>query len=172
MKGLKLLLIITLAILLVPFTTLAKDNKEVNVYFFRGEGCSHCAEAEEFFKSIEAEYGKYFEIVDYETWYDKDNQELMERVAKFRDEEAGGVPYIIIGDESWNGYSSDYSDAIKKKIKEVYNQNPKSRYDVMKYVKGKTPKKDNSSDIMALILIILVVGGVVTGIYFIRKNTK
>ena len=33
--------------------TTGDDSKEVNVYFFRGQGCSHCAEAEEWFKSIE-----------------------------------------------------------------------------------------------------------------------
>ena len=171
MKGFKLLLIILSAILLVPLTTIAKDNQKVNVYFFRGKGCPHCEEAEEFFKSIEGEYGQYFNLVDYETWYDQDNAELMQKVAKVRGEDAGGVPYIIIGDQSWNGYANDYDDAIKNKIKELYDQDPKSRYDVMKYVDSKK-SNDKSSDVLSLILIILVIGGIGTGVYFIRKNTK
>ncbi|MBQ2639470.1 MAG: hypothetical protein IJF92_01760 [Bacilli bacterium] len=172
MKGLKILLVITLSILLVPITAFAKDNKKVNVYFFRGKGCPHCEEAEQFFKSIEAEYGKYYTIVDYETWYNEDNAELMQKVAKERNEEATGVPYIIIGDESWNGYDTSYDDAIKAKIKKVYDQDPKTRYDVMKYVDSSKAKKDSSSDVIALILIILVAGGIGTGIYFVRKNAK
>ena len=147
-------------------------TNEVNVYFFRGQGCPHCEEAEEFFDSIKDEYGKYFTIVDYETWNDEDNADLMQRVAKARDEEASGVPYIIIGDQSWNGYTSDYDKEIKDKIKEVYDQDVKDRYDIMKYVKAnKKAKKDYSNDILSLILIVLVAGGVCTGIYFARKKT-
>ena len=77
------LLVILMMILVAPFAVFAeeegdkKDTKEVNIYFFRGQGCSHCAEAEEWFKSIEEELGDRFEIVDYETWYNEDNAELM-----------------------------------------------------------------------------------------------
>ena len=125
-----------------------------------------------FGNSHQFEYGKYFTIVDYETWNDEDNADLMQRVAEARGEEASGVPYIIIGDQSWNGYSSDYDDAIKSKIKEVYEQDVKDRYDIMKYVKAKKKaKKDYSNDILSLILIVLVAGGVCTGIYFARKKT-
>ena len=172
MKKLSLIFVLVLGVLLIPSNVFAKDEK-VNVYFFRGEGCPHCEEAEEFFDSIKDEYGKYFTIVDYETWNDEDNADLMQRVAKARDEEASGVPYIIIGDQSWNGYTSDYDKEIKDKIKEVYDQDVKDRYDIMKYVKAnKKAKKDYSNDILSLILIVLVAGGVCTGIYFARKNTK
>ena len=96
--------------------TTGDDSKEVNVYFFRGQGCSHCAEAEEWFKSIEEEYGSYFKVVDYETWYNEDNAKLMQEVADARGEKAEGVPYIIIGDRVFNGYSEQYDDDIKAKI--------------------------------------------------------
>ena len=180
MKKIKLLMVLVLGILLIPSTVLAdeevtssnEDSKKVNIYFFRGEGCPHCEEAEEFFESIQEEYGEYFTVVDYETWYDKDNAELMKKVAEARDEEANGVPYIIIGNKSWNGYSSDYDDAIKEKIKEVYEQDPSDRYDIMKYVdKNAKPEKDYSSDVVALIIIILATAGIGTGIYFARKKT-
>ena len=179
MKKLSLVFVLLLGLLLIPSSVSAEDNDKVNVYFFRGEGCPHCEEAEEFFDSIKDEYGKYFTIVDYETWYNEDNAELMEKVAKARDEEASGVPYIIIGDQAWNGYASDYDDAIKKQIKKVYEQDTDSRYDIMKYVEAnkKAPKtsskedKDYSNDILSLILIVVVAGGVCTGIYFARKKT-
>ena len=170
MKKISLLLIV-LAILLVPFTTVAK-SKKVNVYFFRGEGCSHCAEAEEFFKSIEAEYGKYYKLVDYEVWHNQDNASLMEQVAEARGDEAGGVPYIIIGDKSWNGYASDYADSIKKKIKDVYNQKPKDRYDVMDHIKDGKGNKNYFMDIIISVLVVAVVAGAITGLYFIRRFTK
>ena len=44
-----------------------KEVEEVNIYFFRGDGCSYCAKAEDWFEEIEKDYGKKFNVVDYET---------------------------------------------------------------------------------------------------------
>ena len=63
MKKFKILLMTLFVLLAMPFTVFAEeeastsseeDNK-VKIYFFRGEGCPHCAEAEEFFDSIKDE---------------------------------------------------------------------------------------------------------------------
>ena len=94
------------------------DGKAI-IYFFRGEGCPHCVEAEAWFESIKEEYGKYFIIKDYETWYNEENAELMKKVAKARGEEANGVPYIIIGDKSWMGFTQSYTDEMLKEIGKV-----------------------------------------------------
>ena len=189
MKKLGFLLIILAAFLLLPMTVFAEgeetteevvaeettDSNEVNLYFFRGEGCSHCAEAEAWFESIEEEYGSYFKIVDYETWYDEENSNLMQQVAEARGETAEGVPYIIIDDKSWNGFADEYKDEILEQIKTVYAQNVEDRYDIMKYLEtGNTNKKadeeSSSSDVLALILILLVSGGLVFGVYKARQN--
>ena len=187
MKRLKYLVIL-LAILFVPFAVFAEDeqvttsgeeqattteeSKEVNLYFFRGEGCSHCAEAEEWFQSIEAEYGSFFKIVDYETWYNEENAALMEKVAEARGEEASGVPYIIIGDKSWNGFDTDYTEEMLDQIKLEFAKDVSERYDIMKYVEsGTTPKKE-SNDAVILLVILLVCGGLGFGIYQARKNAK
>ena len=185
MKKFKYVLLILLAILILPFgvfaegeeetTEAAEDNKEVIIYFFRGEGCSHCAETEEWFKSIEEEYGSKYEIKDYETWYNEDNANLMTKVAKVRGEEetATGVPYIIIGDKSWIGFTEEYKDQIIEKINEMYDKPVSERYDVMTFVNNandEDKEKSSSSDVLALIIIILVAGGTGAGIYFARKQ--
>lgn len=189
MKKLKYLVILLIAILIIPFGVFAEgeeetnteenteekteEKKEVPLYFFRGEGCSHCAEAEEWFKSIEEEYGSYFEIKDYETWYNEENQALMERVAEARGESADGVPYIIIGDKSWNGFAEDYKEEIISEIKNVYEQNESDRYDIMKYLPDADEKdkdKSGSSDFVALFFILLVTGGIGFLVYKTREN--
>ena len=157
--------------------TTGDDSKEVNVYFFRGQGCSHCAEAEEWFKSIEEEYGSYFKVVDYETWYNEDNAKLMQEVADARGEKAEGVPYIIIGDQSWNGFSQSYAEDMINQIKTVYAQDVSERYDIMTYLPyikdgKKTDDSKDSNDALALILIILVTGGIGFGVYQARKKTN
>lgn len=187
MKKFKYLLLIFLAILVLPFTVFAEgeeesetveennQNNEVIIYFFRGEGCSHCAEAEEWFESIEEEYGSKFEIKDYETWYNEENADLMKEVAKVRGEEdsATGVPYIIIGDKSWIGFTEEYKQQILDKVNEMYEKDTPDRYDVMSFVNSarKKEKKDgSSSDVVALIIIILVAACSVGGILFARKQ--
>ena len=186
MKKFKFLFVLLLAVIMIPFTVFAEgeeevseESKEVPLYFFRGEGCPHCQEAEEWFASIEEELGSYFKIVDYETWYNSDNADLMSKVEKARGEEAGGVPYIIIGDKSWIGFADDYKEEIKAQIKAVYDQEVDARYDIMKYVEaGKTTKKKEDTkkgvggDVIALIVIIIVCAGIGFGINFARKNTN
>lgn len=198
MKKLRLLLILFAAVLLLPMTVLAEgeevvaenpeateetttetDSKEVPIYFFRGEGCPHCEEAEQWFQSIEAEYGSYFNIVDYETWYNEDNAKLMQQVAEARGEEAEGVPYIIVGDKSWSGFTESYEQEILDQITSVYAQDVNARYDIMKYLdnpsasKKDTDKKDSgSSDALVLVLIILIAGGIGFGVNKARTTVK
>lgn len=170
MKKLKFLLLVVFTFLfVVPIGVNAKGK--INIYLFRGEGCPHCQEAEEFFDNIKSEYGKYYNLVDYETWYDTDNADLMKKVAKKLDEEVSGVPYIIIGKKTWNGYAESYNDEIKNTIKKEYNSS--KRYDVIKDVTGKTEKEDNiGSDIIALLILVLVIGGITFGIIIARKKSS
>ena len=191
MKYIKYLVVLLAIFLVLPFgvfaedennttseseTTVSNDDKKVNLYLFRGEGCPHCAEAEEWFDSIKGKYGDYFKVVDYEVWNDEDNAKLMEKVAKLRNEDVSGVPYIIIGDKSWNGFDESYEDEMIKHIKSVYSQAVSKRYDIMNYVNDSSSnsktKKSSSSDVLALIIILIVAGGAGYGIYYARKSTS
>ena len=175
MKKLKYLVILLIAALIIPFTVHAEgeESKEVKVYFFRGEGCSHCAEAEAWFQSIEEEYGSYFQIIDYETWYNRENSKLMQRVAKARGEKAEGVPYIIIGNQSWNGFTESYGSEMIERIKSEFEKDVKDRYDIIKLLPEMEKEKDSTgSDILALVIILVVFGGICFGVYKARKKTK
>ena len=179
MKKLKYLIILLIAALIIPFTVYAEgeentESKEVNVYLFRGEGCPHCQEAEEWFKSIEEEYGSYFKVVDYETWYNSENAELMQKVASARNEEVGGVPYIIIGNQSWNGFTESYESEMIEKIKSEFETNVEDRYDIIKLLPEISKEKEPStaSDVLALLVILLVFGGICFGVAKARKKTK
>lgn len=191
MKKIGLLFIVLAAFLILPFSVFAEDeevdssneteevtatkeeSKEVKVYFFRGEGCPHCQEAEEWFKSIEEEYGSYFEVVDYETWNNTDNAELMQKVADKRGEKAEGVPYIIIGNKSWNGFTESYEEEMIDQIKSVYAEDVSDRYDIMEYIdSNKKEKEEKSNDVLSLILILAIIGGVGFGIYKLRESSK
>ena len=203
MKKFKIFLAIIACLLIVRFTVFAEgdtdsasnneDSKKVKLYFFHGDGCPHCAEAEEFFDSIKDEYGDKFEVVAYEVWYDTDNNELLQKIGEARDEKISGVPYILIGDKSWSGYASSLDDEIIDAIKSEYDKDVADRYDIMNYVdssKG-NPKAlgDNSSngsnnsnnsttvkdekksnDALAIVIMLVVAAGIGYGVVVARKK--
>ena len=180
MKKLGYFLFLVAMLVILPLTVFADgetettDNK-VKVYFFRGEGCPHCAEAEEWFESIQDEYGEKITIVDYETWYNEDNSALMTKVATVRgeSEQATGVPYIIVGDKSWVGFSeATMADEIKAQIDTVYAQDVDSRYDIMELVSLPVEKESHASDVIALIIILVVVGGICYIVYKARNTVN
>lgn len=186
MKSLKYFVLLLVAVMLFPVVAFAEgeevttaadesDNRAI-VYFFHGDGCPHCAEAEEWFESIQEEYGSKFRIQAYEVWNDTDNAALMDKVAKFRNDEATGVPYIICGDKSWIGFDENQmASEIKAQIDAVFATPVKERYDVISLVgSGAKTTDDNKggNDVLALVIILLVVGGVCFGVYKARESTN
>ena len=111
-----------LVLVFMPMTVRAAEKEKVNVYIFYGDGCPHCHRAFEFFKSIDEEYGKYYKLVKFETWYSSSNNKMLIEVAEKMgsDLEKLGVPYIVIGDKVFEGYTEEYDEEIKKTIKETY----------------------------------------------------
>ncbi len=122
MKKCSLLLIVltVFAVLFLPNQVQAKEK--VKVYLFRSSTCSVCKSAVAFFEELssDSEYGSMFEIVDFEVSTTK-NSELMQKAADIMgDGNVTGVPYIVIGDRSFGGYTSSWDDDIKAEIKETY----------------------------------------------------
>ena len=171
MKKLSTLLVLAMA-LFIPFMTnvSAEKNEKINVYLFRGEGCPHCAEAEEFFDELkeDEEYGKYYTLVDYEVWYDEDNSKFMEKVAKKLNTEVGGVPFIVIGEKYFSGYASSMSDDIKSTIKVAYeNENYK---DIVASVKNKESDSKEKTSIIPIVIVSVIALAVVIAMIFFTKE--
>ena len=93
----------------------------------------------------------------------------MKKVADKLGDEVSGVPYIVVGKKSWNGYASSYDDEIMNEVKSEYKKDKKDRFDA---VNTKDVKKNYSSDIISVLIIILVVIGITCGIVFTRKKTS
>lgn len=140
-----LLSILLVMILLFPASVFAGDK--VHVYMFKGDGCPHCTEAESYFKTLEKEYGDQFDLVTYEVWYNEDNAEMMQKIAEMRGEtnNARGVPYIIIGDKSFGGYSSSMNQEILIQIQETFKEDPDTRYDVIEEYKKSSEFLDSDA---------------------------
>ena len=171
-KSLGLFLVGLLMCLIMPFKVEAKEP--VTIYFFKGETCSYCAAAKTFFTSLadDSEYKDMFVLKEFEIWNNKKNAELANKVAEKMGDTLNGVPYIIIGDKTWNGYTSSYGEAFKEQIKKVYNDD--NYTDTLKdlvseYEDGAS--NDNSSLISVLIIlgVVIVLGAT---IYFARRGVE
>lgn len=155
------------------FKSYKENDKQVPVYLFRGQGCGYCHAFLEFLDSITDEYGQYYKLVSFEVWYDKDNASLMSEVAKFLDKDAGGVPFIIIGDQTFVGYSSSYDDQIKKAITDLYKTDKSKRYDVFAEM-NKAEKKSSGSSVSSTQTIIwnCIISVVCAGSVILFTNYK
>ena len=143
----------------------------ITIYLFRGQGCGYCHAFLEFLNSIADKYGKYFVLKSYEVWNSQENSELMAEVSSYLGEQAGGVPYIVIGEEVFTGYTAEYDDAIKSAITDLYKTKPSKRYDIFKEMK-KHPKKSEFAtpfDVVVLSLCISLIMGGLTMIYTNKK---
>ncbi len=110
------------------FKSYKETDKQVTIYLFRGKGCGFCRAFLTFLNSIVDDYGKYFKVVSFEVWNDEENSALLSSVAAFLNKDLQGVPFIVIGDKVFDGYSDAYDEDIKSTIKELYDS--KDRYDV------------------------------------------
>jgi len=103
----KVVLIFALLLLCLPFTIKAAPAQEpVNIYFFYGQGCPHCAAEELFLDQLEQEYGNDIKVYRYETWYNQDNVKLLQEFATAYDLNITGVPVTFVGNQSIIGYDS------------------------------------------------------------------
>lgn len=155
------------------FTDYKETDDQVIIYLFRGKGCAYCRKFLEFLNGITDEYGKYFKLVSFESWYNEENSNLLGEISTFMGEQASGVPYIIIGDKVFGGYTESYDESIKTAIKTLYDS--KDRYDVFEeyeYSK-KWDKILNPSNFTVIIwTICLIAVSTVVIILTNRANTK
>lgn len=122
-KKIRLLFVLTF-VMFLSFVSNVNASQLVNVYLFRGEGCPHCTEAEEYLNKLKENslYSSKFVVTDYEVWYDSDNADLMNDVADELDVDVQGVPFIVIGENHFSGFNEEIGTDIKNTIfKEYYS---------------------------------------------------
>ena len=129
------------------------DKDKINLYFFRMDGCPHCAEEEKWLENIKDKYTDYLNIYDYEIKNSKTNREYYYNVKKvLNDDVTKSVPYTVIGETYFVGFSETVGEQIENKIKELIDENVKSSNDVKIPLLGKVNMKKVSIPLVATIL--------------------
>ena len=94
-----------------------EDKDKVPILVFYGEGCPHCEELFENLDNLDSSIKDTIVVRMYEVWNNESNSKYMNAVSNYLEEEVVGVPYIIIGDQSWIGFSQNYLAEIIEAIK-------------------------------------------------------
>ncbi len=92
----------------------AQDNKAI-LYFFWGNGCPHCAEAEPFLKDLVKKYPQ-MEVRAYEVWYNDENQALFQKMGTAFGYTPKAVPGIFLGEKRWEGYTGVIGSEIETTV--------------------------------------------------------
>ena len=170
-KFLNIVLVFVFTILLVPTFVFAEgeDKKEevkkapIQIYEFYGSSCGYCAALNSWFESIEKDYGDYFDLVKYEVWGSEKNNALMNGVAQKMGDAINGVPYLIVGDYTLNGYSESDNEAILKAILDEYGKDESSRVTTATdYINNfKFEEKEFNGVVVGVVVAVVAVGLVV-----------
>ena len=100
-------------------------DEVVNLYFFRGEGCSHCAEEEPFLQHLVNDvYQNRLIVHEYEVWYDEENAKLADQFAKAYGGEMSGVPMTFIGTHFVTGFNESHQQEFIDYIEEELAAGP------------------------------------------------
>lgn len=143
---------------------------QVTIYLFRGKGCNYCRAFLSFLNDISEEYGKYFKVVSFETYYDEANYNLLGTMSSYLGEQAGGVPYIVITDKAFPGYAESYNEQIKQLLIDQYGV--KERYDVFEDYNDSI--RYHLSDVAKMVIwnvVLLSIASFVV-IYCVNKSNK
>lgn len=145
------------------------SDKKVTVYIFRGSTCGYCLKAVEFFARMYEEYGELYDLQTYEVWNNSDNASLLESAAKkVGVSDIGGVPFIIIGDKYWEGFTESYGEEMINEIKSLYEVDVNKRFDAV--AEGEV--ESDSSDITIIIAVAVIAAAIIGLLVYAKKSTK
>ena len=97
----KILTVIFFIVFLFPVSGRAAGNP-VELYFFEGQGCPHCARMASYLEGLKSDYPNLV-VKNFEVYFNKDNQDLFAKMAAVYNSDSSSVPSIFIGDQVIKG---------------------------------------------------------------------
>ena len=139
----RIIFILTAIILIMAASeTVNAANDKVDIFFFRGEGCSHCAALEPYLNYLRDEvYKGKLNIHEYEIWYNEENAKLAQTFLDAYGEEDNGVPMTFIGTTYISGYNEGMPPEFRAAIEFELANGPINPQDIVdgKMTLGRLP---------------------------------
>lgn len=90
----------------------------------------------------------------------------METVAKRLNVDLNGVPFIVIGEEYFEGYSNTFDEKLKNAIKNAYEN------ESIDLVASLESKDDSNSGAITVVILLTVVAGIVFLVYMAKDSAN
>ena len=129
----QILIVIILLLVLIP-TPKVNAKEKLNLYLFWGDGCPHCALEKEYLEDLKEEY-KELNVIQYEVWYNEENNSFLKQIADKTNKSLTGVPVTIIGQTIITGFKESTEQQIKRAI-DYYLEN--DYQDIVEEIKNGT----------------------------------
>lgn len=160
--------IICFFLLLFTFCLLFSNfayGKAIELYFFWGSGCPHCAKMAQVLQEIKTQYPELNSPHSFEVWYNPNNRRLLNAMAAGYNFEPTSVPVIFIGEKVIEGDSQASINQLKEAVKQCSVLDCISPIDKIKTSKNKIELNWGNIGIFAgvVIFIFLIVS-------LLRKN--
>lgn len=147
-----------------------ENDNQVEIYLFWSTGCSHCHEELEFYNSILGDYKDKIKMRSYES-SNPDNYALQKKMMTFFNLKESGVPFAVIGENTFYGFRSaeETGEKIKDAIDEEYAKSLEERYDVWEEMEKnkQAPKNQTALYVFGGLLAVVMVGVI---IYIVTKK--
>lgn len=167
----KIILVIFFIAFLLPMTGRAAANP-VELYFFEGQGCPHCARMTSYLEGLKADYPSLV-VKNFEVYFNKDNQTLFQKMAAAYGSDTGSVPTIFIGNEVIKGEAYEQvKNAVEKCSTEEVCASPAAKLGAANNDANTNVSQSGGNEIVGWIVIgVIAVFGILL-IYFLIKRKK
>ena len=130
------------------------DSNKINLYLFHSSDCSHCAEERVWLETIKETYKGSLNVYEYEVNHNQDNAVLMEKAKARLGVENNYVPFTVIGERNYVGFSKSTGSSIENRIKEYLTEDKKDADSEKIHIPilGDVDIKDVSIPLVAVIL--------------------
>jgi len=112
----KLFFVFFFAVFLFLSPNFISAQNNIEIYFFWGQGCPHCAQEKPFLDQLKQKYPQ-LEIKEFEIYNSKENQDLFNRIVQAYNTQPYGVPMTFIGKNFVVGFNSE--DTTGKEIEDL-----------------------------------------------------
>ena len=121
MQKISEIIVLVLAFIIGIYTVKAEEKNLVNIYLFHSNTCPHCKEEIKVLDELQKDYPN-MKVYKYEI-SDRENALLLNEVADLYNIKVNGVPFTIIGDKYFIGFSHDSGKATFIATIEYYSDN-------------------------------------------------
>lgn len=108
----------------LPQASFAAPSERVDVLFFWGKGCPHCAKEDPFLDFMARKYPKV-NLQKFEVWDNSENLRLMIQTGERLGANVSGVPFTVVGERYFIGWMDEFTtgrqieDAIIKSVEDL-----------------------------------------------------